>query len=223
MQKRAPGSAGGAGGREAEARGPSKARRSQPESSRPGASLRPALVSSFTTNAAAKKHAHCPSINGGCRVVLATVTGCYTFAASQGRFRCGAGFGAERVEFTGRQPSSRLPHGNGPVRGGNARGAGFPGSKRPVCPGSRDRRGYAWRWGAWCSRWRSLPATPKSAGWALSRMVSGLLLKWFVVLGALYLAMAKLHLPPLPMIVASGRDHGGVVSNPEFQSLIGVE
>ena len=49
---------------------------------------------------------------------------------------------------------------------------------------------------------RSLPATPKSAGWALSRMVSGLLLKWFVVLGALYLAMAKLHLPPLPMIVA---------------------
>ena len=49
---------------------------------------------------------------------------------------------------------------------------------------------------------RSLPATPKSAGWALSRMVSGLLLKWFVVLGALFLAMAKLHLPPLPMIVA---------------------
>jgi ATP synthase protein I len=49
---------------------------------------------------------------------------------------------------------------------------------------------------------RSLPSTPKSAGWALSRMVSGLLLKWFVVIGALYLAMAKLHLPPLPMIVA---------------------
>ena len=49
---------------------------------------------------------------------------------------------------------------------------------------------------------RSLPSTPKSAGWALSRMVSGLLLKWFVVLGALYIAMAKLLLPPLPMIVA---------------------
>ena len=49
---------------------------------------------------------------------------------------------------------------------------------------------------------RSLPTTPKSAGWAMSRLVSGLLLKWFVVLGALYLAMAKLHLPPLPMIVA---------------------
>ena len=49
---------------------------------------------------------------------------------------------------------------------------------------------------------RSLPATPKSAGWALSRMVSGLVLKLFVVIGALYLAMATLHLPPLPMIVA---------------------
>ena len=49
---------------------------------------------------------------------------------------------------------------------------------------------------------RSLPATPKSAGWALSRMVSGFVLKMFVVLGALFLAMAKLHLPPLPMIVA---------------------
>ncbi len=36
---------------------------------------------------------------------------------------------------------------------------------------------------------------------ALSRMVSGLLLKWFVVLGVLYLAVAKLHLPPLPLLV----------------------
>ena len=49
--------------------------------------------------------------------------------------------------------------------------------------------------------WRSLPATPRSAGWAVSRMVSGLLLKWFVVLGALYVAMAKLALPPIPLLV----------------------
>jgi len=49
--------------------------------------------------------------------------------------------------------------------------------------------------------WRSLPTTPKSAGWSLSRMVSGMLLKWFVVLGLLYVAMAKLALPPLPLIV----------------------
>ena len=48
---------------------------------------------------------------------------------------------------------------------------------------------------------RSLPGTPKSAGWSLSRMVSGLLLKWFVVLGTLYVAMAKLAMPPLPLVV----------------------
>ena len=49
--------------------------------------------------------------------------------------------------------------------------------------------------------WRSMPRGAASAGLALSRMVSGLLLKWFVVLGAAYVAMAKLHLPPLPLIV----------------------
>ena len=49
--------------------------------------------------------------------------------------------------------------------------------------------------------WRSLPAGAASAGAALSRLVSGMLLKWFVVLGALYLAMAKLLLPPLPLLV----------------------
>jgi F0F1-type ATP synthase assembly protein I len=48
---------------------------------------------------------------------------------------------------------------------------------------------------------RSLPTTPRSAGWSMSRMVSGLLLKWFVVLGLLYIAMAKLALPPLPLVV----------------------
>ena len=49
--------------------------------------------------------------------------------------------------------------------------------------------------------WRSLPPAAASAGLALSRLISGMLLKWFVVLGALYLAMAKLHLPPLPLLV----------------------
>ena len=49
--------------------------------------------------------------------------------------------------------------------------------------------------------WRSLPSTPKSAGWSVSRMVSGLVLKWFVVLGVLFVAMAKLAMPPLPLIV----------------------
>jgi F0F1-type ATP synthase assembly protein I len=49
--------------------------------------------------------------------------------------------------------------------------------------------------------WRSLPSTPKSAGWSISRMVSGLMVKWFVVLGVLYVAMAKLAMPPLPLVV----------------------
>lgn len=49
--------------------------------------------------------------------------------------------------------------------------------------------------------WRSLPPAAASAGLALSRLISGMLLKWFVVLGALYLAMAKLQLPPLPLLV----------------------
>jgi F0F1-type ATP synthase assembly protein I len=49
--------------------------------------------------------------------------------------------------------------------------------------------------------WRSLPSTPKSAGWSISRMVSGLVLKWVVVLGVLFVAMAKLAMPPLPLVV----------------------
>jgi F0F1-type ATP synthase assembly protein I len=49
--------------------------------------------------------------------------------------------------------------------------------------------------------WRSLPSTPKSAGWTISRMVSGLVLKWVVVLGVLFVAMAKLAMPPLPLVV----------------------
>jgi hypothetical protein len=48
--------------------------------------------------------------------------------------------------------------------------------------------------------WRSLFGPALSAGAALARMVSGLLLKWFVVLGALYVALARLGLPPLPLL-----------------------
>lgn len=55
--------------------------------------------------------------------------------------------------------------------------------------------------GSLAMAWRSLPPAAASAGLALSRLISGMLLKWFVVLGALYLAMAKLHLPPLPLLV----------------------
>ena len=48
--------------------------------------------------------------------------------------------------------------------------------------------------------WRSMIGPAYSAGLALSRMISGLILKWFVVLGALYLSLARLGLPPLPLL-----------------------
>ena len=61
--------------------------------------------------------------------------------------------------------------------------------------------GGAFAVGSLVLAWRMLPPGAASAGFALSRMVSGLMLKWFVVVGLLYLGMAKLALPPLPMIV----------------------
>lgn len=48
--------------------------------------------------------------------------------------------------------------------------------------------------------WRSMFGPAYSAGLALARLVSGIVLKWFVVLGALYLALARLGLPPLPLL-----------------------
>jgi len=47
--------------------------------------------------------------------------------------------------------------------------------------------------------WRSMMGPAYSAGLALARIISGLVLKWFVVLGALYLSLARLGLPPLPL------------------------
>ena len=48
--------------------------------------------------------------------------------------------------------------------------------------------------------WRAMLGPAWSAGLALSRIVSGLLLKWFVVFGVLYLALARLDLPPPPLL-----------------------
>ena len=48
--------------------------------------------------------------------------------------------------------------------------------------------------------WRSLSGPAYSAGLALTRLVAGIALKWFVVIGALYLALARLGLPPLPVL-----------------------
>ena len=48
--------------------------------------------------------------------------------------------------------------------------------------------------------WRSMLGAAASAGLALARIVSGLVLKWVVVLGALYLSFAQWNLPPLPLL-----------------------
>ena len=48
--------------------------------------------------------------------------------------------------------------------------------------------------------WRSMTGPAYSAGLALARLVSGLVLKWFVVLAALYMSLARWELPPLPLL-----------------------
>jgi F0F1-type ATP synthase assembly protein I len=48
--------------------------------------------------------------------------------------------------------------------------------------------------------WRSMLGPAYSAGLAMTRLISGIVLKWFVVIGALYLALARLGLPPLPLL-----------------------
>ena len=48
--------------------------------------------------------------------------------------------------------------------------------------------------------WRSMFGPAYPAGMALARLVSGLVLKWFVVLGALYMSLAQWNLPPLPLL-----------------------
>ena len=49
--------------------------------------------------------------------------------------------------------------------------------------------------------WRSVMGPAYSAGLVMARMISGLILKWFVVIGVLYLSLARWHLPPLPMLI----------------------
>ena len=60
--------------------------------------------------------------------------------------------------------------------------------------------GGAVAFGSLLLAWRSMMGPAYSAGLALARIVSGLLLKWFVVLGALYLSLARLGLPPLSLL-----------------------
>jgi hypothetical protein len=48
--------------------------------------------------------------------------------------------------------------------------------------------------------WWSLATTAPSAGQALAGLLVGIVLKWCVVIGALYLALARFGLPPLPLL-----------------------
>ena len=48
--------------------------------------------------------------------------------------------------------------------------------------------------------WRAMFGRAVSAGQALGQLIGGLFLKWFVVLGALYVSLARLGLPPLPLL-----------------------
>jgi ATP synthase protein I len=52
--------------------------------------------------------------------------------------------------------------------------------------------------------WRAMFGPPRSGGDVLARLVSGLLLKWFVVIVALYVGLARLGLPPMPLLVGLG-------------------
>lgn len=51
--------------------------------------------------------------------------------------------------------------------------------------------------------WRSLSMQVPSAGLALAGLITGIVLKWLVVLAALYVALARLGLPPLPLLAGA--------------------
>lgn len=52
--------------------------------------------------------------------------------------------------------------------------------------------------------WRAFGGGVASASVALLRLFGGLALKWLVIVGALYLALARWELPPLPLLAGLG-------------------
>ena len=52
--------------------------------------------------------------------------------------------------------------------------------------------------------WRTFGGGVGGAGVALLRLFGGLALKWLVIVGALYLALARWELPPLPLLAGLG-------------------
>ena len=71
--------------------------------------------------------------------------------------------------------------------------------------------------------WRSLFGPAMSAGTALARMVSGLLLKWFVVLGTAYVVLARLGLPPLPLLAGMAATMFASFLTQGFQARVSSE
>ena len=71
--------------------------------------------------------------------------------------------------------------------------------------------------------WRSLFGPAMAAGTALARMVSGLLLKWFVVLGTAYVVLARLGLPPLPLLAGMAATMFASFLTQGFQARVSSE
>lgn len=59
--------------------------------------------------------------------------------------------------------------------------------------------------------WRSLGGGMHGGMVALSRLFGGLALKWLVIAAALYIALARLGLPPLPLMAGVGAALAGFV------------
>lgn len=59
--------------------------------------------------------------------------------------------------------------------------------------------------------WRSFGGGLHGGVIALARLFGGLALKWLVIVAALYLALARLGLPPLPLIAGVGAALAGFV------------
>ena len=58
--------------------------------------------------------------------------------------------------------------------------------------------------GNWLMARRAFAGGVDGAGTALFRLFGGLALKWLVIVGALYLALGPLALPPLPVLAGVG-------------------
>ena len=60
--------------------------------------------------------------------------------------------------------------------------------------------------------WRSFAGGPQGGAVALVRLFGGLALKWLVIVAALYIALSRLALPPLPLLAGVGAALAGFVA-----------